>query len=341
MSKYKYKSISDNLSNPSEVSKSNKNLPKIPYFKIDINSPEHKTFKIYENSDLRLNNRPPVIYYRKVTNPYKYKMDNDSSSHTNPITTEKLFSNRIKSIISKSHNGKLTLEEILKKNDIKNKDHFKPNGYIFYDYLRKHPYLKPNDLIRTNIFHSIYNKEDNYFDDYDEKYEKKEEKIKYDKISEKDSILYKYQLSDPFNLRDDKVFKNKSGELYLLKEKQNKNKENFDLKDNDLLNEWIPKYPNRRNFVGYTSVKFNILNPGTKSIFKTKDEIELGFKPSNKTKSISEFLELSRVNAPNLNKRYNELFEKNPKNFGRENYVANDFGNLHHTYREMIPNCFG
>ena len=341
MSKYKYKSISDNLSNPSEVSKSNKNLPKIPYFKIDINSPEHKTFKIYENSDLRLNNRPPVIYYRKVTNPYKYKMDNDSSSHTNPITTEKLFSNRIKSIISKSHNGKLTLEEILKKNDIKNKDHFKPNGYIFYDYLRKHPYLKPNDLIRTNIFHSIYNKEDNYFDDYDEKYEKKEEKIKYDKISEKDSILYKYQLSDPFNLRDDKVFKNKSGELYLLKEKQNKNKENFDLKDNDLLNEWIPKYPNRRNFVGYTSVKFNILNPGTKSIFKTKDEIELGFKPSNKTKSISEFLELSRVNAPNLNKRYNELLEKNPKNFGRENYVANDFGNLHHTYREMIPNCFG
>ena len=341
MSKYKYKSISDNLSNPSEVSKSNKNLPKIPYFKIDINSPEHKTFKIYENSDLRLNNRPPVIYYRKVTNPYKYKMDNDSSSHTNPITTEKLFSNRIKSIISKSHNGKLTLEEILKKNDIKNKDHFKPNGYIFYDYLRKHPYLKPNDLIRTNIFHSIYNKKDNYFDDYDEKYEKKEEKIKYDKISEKDSILYKYQLSDPFNLRDDKVFKNKSGELYLLKEKQKKNKENFDLKDNDLLNEWIPKYPNRRNFVGYTSVKFNILNPGTKSIFKTKDEIELGFKPSNKTKSISEFLELSRVNAPNLNKRYNELFEKNPKNFGRENYVANDFGNLHHTYREMIPNCFG
>ena len=130
-------------------------------------------------------------------------------------------------------------------------------------------------------------------------------------------------------------------ELYLLKEKQKKNKENFDLKDNDLLNEWIPKYPNRRNFVGYTSVKFNILNPGTKSIFKTKDEIELGFKPSNKTKSISEFLELSRVNAPNLNKRYNELFEKNPKNFGRENYVANDFGNLHHTYREMIPNCFG
>ena len=341
MSKYKYKSISDNLSNPSEVSKSNKNLPKIPYFKIDINSPEHKTFKIYENSDLRLNNSPPVIYYRKVTNPYKYKMDNDSSSHTNPITTEKLFSNRIKSIISKSHNGKLTLEEILKKNDIKNKDHFKPNGYIFYDYLRKHPYLKPNDLIRTNIFHSIYNKKDDYFDDYDEKYEKKEEKIKYDKISEKDSILYKYQLSDPFNLRDDKVFKNKSGELYLLKEKQKKNKENFDLKDNDLLNEWIPKYPNRRNFVGYTSVKFNILNPGTKSIFKTKDEIELGFKPSNKTKSISEFLELSRVNAPNLNKRYNELFEKNPKNFGRENYVANDFGNLHHTYREMIPNCFG
>ena len=216
MSKYKYKSISDNLSNPSEVSKSNKNLPKIPYFKIDINSPEHKTFKIYENSDLRLNNRPPVIYYRKVTNPYKYKMDNDSSSHTNPITTEKLFSNRIKSIISKSHNGKLTLEEILKKNDIKNKDHFKPNGYIFYDYLRKHPYLKPNDLIRTNIFHSIYNKKDNYFDDYDEKYEKKEEKIKYDKISEKDSILYKYQLSDPFNLRDDNIFKNKSGELYLL-----------------------------------------------------------------------------------------------------------------------------
>ena len=338
MSKYKYRNISDNLSIPSELSKSNKTLPKFPYFKIDINSPEHKTFKIYENSDMRLNNHPPVIYYRKVTNPYKYKID--SNSPNNPITTEKLFSNRIKSLISKSNNGKITLEEILKKNENNNKDHFKPEGYIFYDYLRKHPYLKPNDLIRTNIYHPIKNKEYNYYDDYNQPYEKKEEKPIYNKISEKDSILHKYHLSDPFNLRDDNIFKNKSGELYLLKEKQ-KQKETFDLKENDLLNEWIPKYPNRRNFVGYTSVKFNILNPGTKSLFKTKDEIELGFKPSNKTKSISEFIEISRVNAPNLNKRYNELIEKNPKNFGRENYVANDFGNLHHTYREMIPNCFG
>ena len=338
MSKYKYRNISDNLSIPSELSKSNKTLPKFPYFKIDINSPEHKTFKIYENSDMRLNNHPPVIYYRKVTNPYKYKID--SNSPNNPITTEKLFSNRIKSLISKSNNGKITLEEILKKNENNNKDHFKPEGYIYYDYLRKHPYLKPNDLIRTNIYHPIKNKGYNYYDDYNQPYEKKEEKPIYNKISEKDSILHKYHLSDPFNLRDDNIFKNKSGELYLLKEKQ-KQKETFDLKENDLLNEWIPKYPNRRNFVGYTSVKFNILNPGTKSLFKTKDEIELGFKPSNKTKSISEFIEISRVNAPNLNKRYNELIEKNPKNFGRENYVANDFGNLHHTYREMIPNCFG
>ena len=71
MSKYKYRNISDNLSNLSELSKSNKTLPKNPYFKIDINSPEHKTFKIYENSDMRLNNHPPVIYYRKVTNPFQ------------------------------------------------------------------------------------------------------------------------------------------------------------------------------------------------------------------------------------------------------------------------------
>ena len=65
---------------------------------------------------MKLNNHPPVIYYRKVTNPYKYKID--SSSPNNPITTEKLFSNRIKSLISKSFNGKITLEEILKKMEI-------------------------------------------------------------------------------------------------------------------------------------------------------------------------------------------------------------------------------
>ena len=182
MSKYKYRNISDNLSIPSELSKSNKTLPKIPYFKIDINSPEHKTFKIYENSDMRLNNHPPVIYYRKVTNPYKYKID--SINPNNPITTEKLFSNRIKSLISKSNNGKITLEEILKKNENNNKDHFKPDGYIFYDYLRKHPYLKPNDLIRTNIYHPIKNKEYNYFDDYNQQYKKKEEKPNYEKISD-------------------------------------------------------------------------------------------------------------------------------------------------------------
>jgi len=326
--------------NTENFSKSTNSLPKIPYFKININSPEHKAYKIYENSDLRLRNQPPVIYYRKITNPYKYKMENDSNSYSNPITTEKLFSNRLKHLISKSSNGKIKLEEILKKNDSVNKDHNKPDGYIFYDYLRKHPYLKPNDLIRTNIFLPINNQEKNYFNGYNENYEKKEEKISYQKISEKDSILHKYQLSDPFNLRDDKIFKDKSGELYIEKEKTKKNKETFDLRENDFVKEWFPKYPNRRNFEGYTSVKFNILNPGTKSLFKTKDEIEMGFKPSNKTKSISEFCEISRPNAPNLNKRYAQALETNPNNFGKENYVANDFGNLHHTYREMIPNCF-
>ena len=245
---------------------------------------------------------------------YKYKID--SSSPNNPITTEKLFSNRIKSLISKSNNGKITLEEILKKNENNNKDHFKPDGVIFYDYLRKHPYLKPNDLIRTNIYHPIKNKGYNYYDDYNQPYEKKEEKPIYNKISEKDSILHKYQLSDPFNLRDDNIFKNKSGELYLLKEKKNK-KENFDLKDNDLLNEWIHKYPNRRNFVGYTSVKFNILNPGTKSLFKTKDEIELGFKPSIKTLCIC-FLKSSSIS---LLKIFKKLISNNCITFFLNNFT--------------------
>jgi hypothetical protein len=120
MSNYKYRNISDNLSNPSEL---NKTLPKISYFKIDINSPEHKTFKIYENSDLRLNNHPPVIYYRKVTNPYKDKIN--SSNPNNPIITEKLFSNRIKSF-----NGKITLDEVLKKMKIIIKNILNQKVYI-------------------------------------------------------------------------------------------------------------------------------------------------------------------------------------------------------------------
>ena len=163
--------------------------------------------------------------------------------------------------------------------------------------------------------------------------------ILYPILSEKDEIKYKYYESDPHNLKNDTLFKNKSGEKNLFRN-------NFQLKDfdnklhitSDSNSSWIPKIPKRITYNNLSSVKYNIISPLRRSIFKTREEIS-GLKIANRVKSVSQFVDISSNKTQNLN----ELFENSIKVknwFMKRNQVASNQGDLHHTYKEIIPYPF-
>ena len=161
----------------------------------------------------------------------------------------------------------------------------------------------------------------------------------YPPLSEKDQIQYKYYESDPHILKDDEFFKKKTGEKNLFRSpRQLQDFENKLHMTGESKSSWIPRIPQRTTYNNLTSVRYNILSPGKKSIFKTQDEIT-GLKIRNRVKSISDFVDVNRIAAENLS----ELFTNSIKDkrwFNRTDQVATNQADLHNTYRERIPYPF-
>ena len=161
----------------------------------------------------------------------------------------------------------------------------------------------------------------------------------YPQLSEKDQIQYKYYESDPHLLKDDEFFKKKSGEKNLFRNhRQLQDFENKLHMTGESKSSWIPRIPQRTTYNNLTSVKYNILSPNKKSIFKTHDEIT-GIKIGNRVKSISDFVDVNRIAAENLSELFtNSIKDKNW--FNRTEQVATNQADLHNTYRERIPYPF-
>ena len=138
---------------------------------------------------------------------------------------------------------------------------------------------------------------------------------------------------------NDEFFKKKSGEKNLFRNhRQLQDFENKLHMTGESKSSWIPRIPQRTTYNNLTSVKYNILSPGKKSIFKTHDEIT-GLKIGNRVKSISDFVDVNRIAAENLS----ELFTNSIKDkrwFNRTEQVATNQADLHNTYRERIPYPF-
>ena len=147
----------------------------------------------------------------------------------------------------------------------------------------------------------------------------------------------KHTDSDLFMIKNDKTSFDKSGEKYLFKSINNK----YDITTNS-NSEWKDKNM-YKNFIGYTSIQYDILNPGNKSISKTKEIIyneANGFNPVNRQKSLCEFIDLNRVGVPNPNKVFLNAANSSKNAFCRNSNICSTFLDMHNKCKDISERPF-
>ena len=180
-----------------------------------------------------------------------------------------------------------------------------------------------------------------------------------DEISKDNQIKYKYKLSDVFNLRKEPVFTNKSAEKYLFKKEKTldhknflntcpnmnniKQEENKFYTSSESRSDWIPNKLNNKKMGTHSSVAYNILSPLFKgeNRFITATELNknnlYNESPTfHRVKSISEFIDLTRVSATNTLECFNRNFNKNIPNFNFKANVATNQSDEYHINRDLI-----
>lgn len=163
-------------------------------------------------------------------------------------------------------------------------------------------------------------------------------------IEKKRSMYSKYLDSDIFNLRkDDRIIK-KSGEHSFFGE--NKLKKNMYNSNNETLLGWKLRKP-MPSLLNYESSKYNLFNRDMKNTGKTKENIineakkvSENFIPTHKQKGLTEFIELSRVSAPNINVDYNKAINEDPNIFKKKNNLSSEFYDLHNHYNNICDKPF-
>lgn len=169
----------------------------------------------------------------------------------------------------------------------------------------------------------------------------------------------KYFESDIFNLKSPTDFSviEKSGEKnYFRKIKndsmsnsksQNRNNNNIYYNSNSESTGWLLKDNSQMSLLNYTSSEYHPLNRDMKNTGKTKEQIENEchhispyLEPSHKKKSLCEFIDLSRVSAPNINKDYMKAITNNPNVFKRRNEIGTEFYNIFGHYSNICDKPF-
>ena len=174
-----------------------------------------------------------------------------------------------------------------------------------------------------------------------EKHENKEKK----EISEEDQINYKYKLSDIYNFRNEKIFTKKSAEKYFFKDNEKKNikpDENEFYTTNKSQSDWIPNRTIGKKMNSFSSVSYNILSPLHKGYNKFISPSELNknnlyneCSAFHRVKSISEFIDLTRVSASNTLNCFNKNKKQLP-NFKFKASVATNQLDEYHINRDLI-----
>jgi hypothetical protein len=290
----------------------------------------------------------PIYFYRKVNTPYKY---NISSIPEYLIKTneEKRFIEKLYSSIN-NDKEKTIFENLINKNNLSTKkDYYKPKILDIHNVLRYKPNLYPfsfapekkeetklqNIKLNTNYEEKNHDKDDSL------KKEKHNLEIKIDIPYDK-QIRYKYKLSDIFNLHTNSLFTNKSSEKYLFKtENRPEKEENKFYTTSESNSDWIPNKINQKKMGTNSSVEYNIITPNFKGTNRLISATELNkdnFYNENpnfrRIKSMSEFIDLTRVSATNTLGCFN-IKNKIP-NFKFKNMVATDQANEFYVNRNLI-----
>jgi len=240
------------------------------------------------------------------------------------------------------------------------KDRLKPEGYDFQEKIIldnaknyvKNNYVKikdaPKDYILIRKLNKLKNYKSNIFfleNEDNNKISLYKKEITSDK---RRNIYAKYQDSDIFNLRKDKNIIEKSGEhSFFIGNNQNNNNNNAVYNsNNETLLGWKLRKP-LPCFMNYTSSKFDLFNRDMKNISKTKENIieevkklSESFNPTHKQKGLTEFIHLSRVSAPNVNKDYHKAINDNPNVFKKKNNFSSEYYDIYNKYNSLCEKPF-
>jgi hypothetical protein len=284
-----------------------------------IQNEENKDNNIIDNN-INNNNTDPIVDNNVNNNNIEPRVDNNVNDNNTNVPTQDNNINE-KQIIENQNN-----KEQIRQND--NMDNLNNDNEDENDEF----------LSQFNYNNNLQYKYNNYTTHHDPKKIPRPLNL-YPPLSEKDQIQYKYYESDPHILKDDEFFKKKTGEKNLFRSpRQLQDFENKLHMTGESKSSWIPRIPQRTTYNNLTSVRYNILSPGKKSIFKTQDEIT-GLKIRNRVKSISDFVDVNRIAAENLSELFTNSI-KDKKWFNRTDQVATNQADLHNTYRERIPYPF-
>lgn len=221
-------------------------------------------------------------------------------------------------------------------------DKWKPEGYSHYELLVKHPILLKKELLANPITSRLPN-----ISIKEIKEKGNSSDIFFTKpIKENFHILasgYKdHQNSDIFLIKNDYTSLDKCGETYLFKP-QKKEVYNVSRPSNS---EWHAKN-SMPTLLNHTSVNWSMTNPQNKSNSKTKSQIQIdckakapSFNPIYRQKSLCEFIDLTRVGAPNPNHSYRECLNKTQECFRKRTDLCAAFDDIGHTYKDLCTRPF-
>ena len=209
-------------------------------------------------------------------------------------------------------------------NDNEKKDAYLPEGFAHYKQLIVNPRLITEDLAKRYKFYQ------------DKLYNKSIKEIKTNSLSsdifmrfpEKGAITPHKEPTNNLYMSSDVFYLNKnvgqfeiqkSGEKYFFNSAIGRNKYTG---VRESRSEWGDKRSSIIKIKNLPSTIYNILAPNAKGICKTPGEMN---QPHNRTKALSEFIDLTRVPAPNYNPDYQNQYKDNQNTFRKIHGMCSDY----------------
>ena len=156
----------------------------------------------------------------------------------------------------------------------------------------------------------------------------------------------KYKDSDIFNLRNDKNIIEKSGEHSFLSGRSQIQDNNIYNHNSETLSCWRLRKP-LPGFINHPSSQFDLFNRDMKNVSRTKEnlleevqKLSESFNPTHKQKGLTEYIHLSRADAPNNNQDYLNAYNNNPNVFRRRNEFSSEFFDIYNKYNSLCEKPF-
>ena len=302
--------------------------------------------------------RFPSIKKNSQKNINISEIDSEKSSYNKEKKDEKNYVDINNIGIRKRIYKPYVWDKIDEKELINQRDKMMPEGFQFYEKLiekenkkyfennyiiKKHQNKKLIPILIRDAFKDKIEESDIFFKNNNIK-----KKDCFNEISKnKQLAIQTFYSSDIFNKKIDPFIIKKSGEISYFKNKEkivDKDKiENIVFNKNSETTKGWGVRKSLPSLLNYSSTEFNPLNPSIKNFSKTKDKImnesEKKYKGYNiikKQKSLSEFIDLTNVNASNYNINYNKALNNNPNTFRKNENMFTEYYKIYYNNYNSI-----